>query len=560
MLNRSCSFLSTQHRHGIMSKLLMLSAALLLAVGPFCFSSPQFLMGAEPLVQEDGDADSRRPNVLFISIDDLNDWIEPLGGHPQAKTPNFNRLARRAVNFTNAHCPSPGCNPSRTAIMTGLAPYTSGVYSNYQDWREIITDTPTMGAYFRANGYYTAGAGKIFHYHMVDETGWDDYWPSQVQNMPRELIPDKSTSRFASEENPTPVTMNMPVFQNMYGMFDWYAMDAEDSDMADYKSVDFIIEQMNRKNREKPFFLACGIYRPHLPWYVPKKYFDMFPLEEVQLPALKEGDFARLSPRAQDIALRGADSDGKGYHAHVVEAGQWKPAVQGYLASMAFADAMLGRLLDELDKSGHANNTIVVVWSDHGWQLGEKQHWRKFALWENLCRSVLMIHVPEGFGGMAGGSKDGEACSRAVSLQDIYPTLVELCGLPTNEKIDGNSLQPLLQNPESEWDHVAITTYDFSEFSVRDQRYRYSIYIDGSEELYDLKTDPHEWNNLASEPAMTDIKNGLAARIPDDPAPLLRTSEKLESHHIPPFRSKADYEEWLENGKDNQHLIDKYWK
>lgn len=174
-----------------------------------------------------------KPNVLFVSIDDLNDWIEPLGGHPQARTPNLNRLARRAVNFTNAHCPSPGCNPSRTAIMTGLAPYTSGVYSNYQDWREIITDSKTIGAYFREHGYYSAGAGKIFHYHMVDPSCWDEYWPSQKQNMPTEFMPDKTSSSLATEANPKPLTMNMPMFQYMYGMFDWYPMEIEDSEMAD---------------------------------------------------------------------------------------------------------------------------------------------------------------------------------------------------------------------------------------------------------------------------------------------------------------------------------------
>lgn len=503
---------------------------------------------------------TKRPNVLFISIDDLNDWIEPLGGHPQARTPNFNRLAKRAVNFTNAHCPSPGCNPSRTAIMTGLAPYTSGVYSNYQDWREVITDSKTMGAYFRDNGYHTAGAGKIYHYHMVDKTGWDNYWPSQTQNMPTELIPNKSNSQFATTKTPTPQTMNMPAFHQMYGMFDWFPLEANDADMADFKSVDFIIDQMNQKTHNKPLFLACGIYRPHLPWYVPKKYFDMFPLDKVKLPELKDGDFTRLSPRAKGIALRGSDSEGKGYHAHVVDAGQWKPAVQGYLASIAFADAMLGRLLDALDESGQADNTIIVVWSDHGWQLGEKQHWRKFALWENVCRSVLMIHVPKGLGGLESGSKDGQSCTRPVSLQSIYPTLVDVCGLPTYDRIDGRSLKPLLADPTATWDAVAISTYDFGEFSVRDERYRYTTYIDGSEELYDLKTDPHEWTNLIDSQSHAEVKRRLASKIPNDPAPLVKTSEKLKPHHIPPFRSKKDYEEWLEHGKDNQYLINKYWK
>lgn len=498
-------------------------------------------------------ADEPGPNVLFISIDDLNDWIEPLGGHPQAKTPNLTRLASQGVNFRRAYCPSPGCNPSRTAIMTGLAPYHSGVYSNYQDWREIIEEPMTIGNWFRNNGYYSTGAGKIFHYHMIDPNCWDDYWPSQDKNMPDELFPDKSMSRFANADDETPITMNMPPFERMYGMFDWFPLASEDSEMGDAKSVDYVVSQLE-KDHAKPFFLACGIYRPHLPWYVPQKYFDMFPMEEIELPKVKANDLDDLGERARDLAFRG-----NGYHRHVVEAGQWKQAVQGYLASIAFADAMLGRLLDALDESQYADNTIVVVWSDHGWQLGEKQHWRKFALWENVSRSVLMIRVPPGIAGLEQGTPKGTHCDRVVSLQDIYPTLVELCGLPKNEAVDGRSLLPLLRNPSEEWPYAAITTYHFGEFSVRTERWRYTIYIDGSEELYDHDSDPEEWDNLASVDSFAAVKRQLAAHLPRNPTPLRRTSQKLQPHHIPPFRSVSDYEEWLENDKDFLYLIDKYW-
>ena len=191
----------------------------------------------------------------------------------------------------------------------------------------------------------------------------------------------------------------------------------------------------------------------------------MYPLDTLELPLVKSNDLDDVGDRAKDIASRGG-----GYHRHVIEADQWKQAVQGYLASISFADAMLGRLLDALEKSPHADNTIVVVWSDHGWQLGEKQHWRKFALWENVCRSVLMVHVPESLSqSLPDGSMDGVACERVVSLQDIYPTLIDLCGLPKREDIDGNSLVPMLRDPSSNWDEVAITTYDFSEFSIRDE-------------------------------------------------------------------------------------------
>ena len=257
----------------------------------------------------------QRPNILFISLDDLNDWIEPLGGHPQAITPNLQRLADQSVVFTNAYCASPACNPSRTAVMSGLAPHSSGVYSNYQDWREVITDYTSMGKYFRDHGYYSAGAGKIYHYHMVDTTCWDEYWPSQTKNMPDEYLPKGPETSSG--------TINMPAFENMYTMFDWAALDIEDSLMGDYKSVSWVSKQL-QKEHEKPFFLACGIYRPHVPWYVPKKYFDMFPLESIQLPEILENDLDDLSDRARDIAHRGGN-----YHKHVLEADQWETGCSG---------------------------------------------------------------------------------------------------------------------------------------------------------------------------------------------------------------------------------------
>jgi len=498
----------------------------------------------------------KQPNVLFISLDDLNDWIEPLGGHSQAKTPHLTRFARESVNFTHAYCSSPMCNPSRTAIMTGLAPYTSGVYSNYQDWREVITDQRSIGTFFRENGYYSAGAGKIFHYHMVDPKCWDEYWPSQEKNMPDEYFPERPQlkTEVDGQTISAPTTINMPEFENMYKMFDWYPLDIEDSEMGDYKSVEYVSAQLQKKH-DRPFFLACGIYRPHLPWYVPQKYFDMFPLDSIQLPRVLENDLGDLSDRAVDIAHRAGN-----YHQNVLAAKQWKQAVQAYLASIAFADAMLGKLLDVWENSEYADNTVLVLWSDHGWQLGEKEHWRKFSLWENVARSVLMIKAPKGSPGLPSGSQQGRECRRIVSLQDIYPTLVDLCGLPPNEAIDGRSLIPLLQDPATAWDFPALTTYDFSEFSVRTEQWRYTVYIDGSEELYDHTKDAEEWYNLANDPQYDQIKLAMRRHIPKDPAPLVKTSLKLQPHHNPPFKSRAEYLDWLEQDKDTGYLIEKYWK
>lgn len=485
----------------------------------------------------------QKPNVLFISLDDLNDWIEPLGGHPQALTPNLQRLSEEAVLFTNAYCANPACNPSRASIMSGIAPHTSGVYSNYQDWREVITDYTSMGKYFRENGYYSAGAGKIYHYHMIDTTCWDDYWPSQKKNMPDEYMPEGTESS----------TINMPEFKDMYKMFDWAALDIEDSLMGDYKSVTWVSDQL-KKDHEKPFFLACGIYRPHLPWYVPQKYFDLFPLDSIQLPKTMDNDLDDLSDRAKDIAHRGGN-----YHKHVLEAGLWKQAVQGYLASIAFCDAMVGRLLSELENSQYAENTIIVLWSDHGWQLGEKEHWRKFGLWRNTARTVLMIKAPKGSPGLPEGSKDGARCPRPVSLLDMYPTLGSLCGLPQRDDLDGHSLIPLLKDPDCEWKYPAITSYDFGEFAISTEEWRYIQYIDGSEELYNEIKDEEEWFNLASDPAYNQIKEELKQHIPSNPAPLKITSLKLSPHHYPPFKSREEYQDWLEHGKDTKYLKEKYW-
>lgn len=468
-----------------------------------------------------------QPNVLFIAIDDLNDWTETLGGHPQAITPNLKAFAEESVEFRKNYCTNPGCNPSRSTLMTGYHTYTSGMYSNYQDWRKVpkMANTPTLGEYFRQNGYYSAGAGKIFHYSQVAPDCWDDYYPSQTKNMPDNYIPEGAP-------------VNMPEFQYMYKAFDWEPIPIADSATGDYKSVSYITQQL-QKDHEKPFFLACGIYRPHLPWYVPQKYFDLFPIEDIELPDVGKNDTADLGIRAKELITRGGN-----YHKHVLEAGQWKQAVQGYLASVAFADAMFGELLTALKASNYADNTIIVLWSDHGWQLGEKMHWRKFALWENVIRTLLMIKVPEGVKALPEGSSNGAASQNITSLIDIYPTLVELCDLPARTDLDGRSLVPLLQNPSQPWDEVAITTYDYGDYSVRSQNYHYIHYIDDSEELYDLAKDPNEWTNLAGIEQMANIKAQLKGYIPTDPAPFLdATLIPIMPHHIPPITSKEMYME-----------------
>lgn len=476
----------------------------------------------------------KHPNVLFISLDDMNDWVGPLAGHEQTLTPFLDRFAQSGVNFTHNYAPSPGCNPSRSATLTGLHTYTSGMYSNYQDWRDVpkLQNVQTIGQHFRTGGYYTAGAGKIFHYDQVDSRGWDDYFPSILEPMPEDDFPDTRP-------------VSMPPFKYMYGMFDWGPLPITDEDTADFKTVNYISQQLQKKH-DKPFFLAAGIYRPHLPWYVPQKYFDRFPLSEIKKPDVYEDDLSDLGPVAKEIIARGGD-----YHKHVIEAGQWEKAVQGYLASIAFADEMVGRLLDALDQSEYADNTIVVIWSDHGWQLGEKMHWRKFALWENVIRTVMMIRVPKNLEKLPGGSANGVATTNLTSLLDIYPTLVDLCNLPERSDFDGISLRSMLARPQEQVSRPVITTYDYGSYSVRYENWHYIRYIDESEELYDLDNDPEEWHNLAQNKEYAGSKRQLAGFIPSSPIDLPEVSLlELMEHHVPPFRSKEyffseDRQEWM---------------
>ena len=444
------------------------------------------------------------PDVLFIAVDDLNDWVGVLGGHPQARTPNIDRLARRGVLFTNAHASAPACNPSRASLMTGVRPSTSGVYHNPQDWRRAkkLRGLATIPQTFRAAGYHVIGGGKIYHAHTIYPWGfegfpqpeaWDDYYPSRRRQLPDEITPRER-----------PVNSHPSMYA---GVFDWAPIVAEDSAMGDGQVVAWAERQLAKKH-DKPLFLAVGIYRPHIPWYVPEKYFAKYPLATIQLPRVLSNDLADVPPAGQRGLLRH-------WHKWVAENGQWKKAVQGYLASVAFADAMVGRLLDALEKSGRAERTVIVLWSDHGYHLGVKQHWEKFALWEQTTRVPLIFVGP-------GVTKAGGRSKRPVSLLDIYPTLAELAGLPIPKHVEGRSLTPLLGNPEADWPYAVVTTQRRNNHAVRSERHRYIRYDDGSEELYDHASDPLEWKNLAGDAAYNAIKMKLAKWLPkvnaaDDP-------------------------------------------
>jgi arylsulfatase A-like enzyme len=424
-----------------------------------------------------------KPNVLFISVDDLNDWIGCLGGHPQAQTPNIDRLAASGVLFTNAHCTAPACNPSRGAIMTGISPHVSGLYDNRQKMRERMPNAELIPKYFSRHGYWSAGSGKILHY-FIDAQSWDEYFPPKETEdpFPRTMYPKKRP-------------VNLPVGGPwQYNETDWAPLDATDEEFGgDWLVSKWIGEQL-QKEHDKPFFLAAGIYRPHEPWFVPKRYFDKFPLEDIQLPPGYRAD------DLDDLPSAGKKRGPNRYFAHIQKQKQWKQGIQGYLASINFADTMVGRILDALEKGPNSDNTIVVLWSDHGWHLGEKQHWQKYTGWRVCTRIPLIVRAPAGTPGLPDGTQAG-TCNKPVNLLSLYPTLTDLAGLPRKDTNDGPSLVPLLKNANSDWPHGSITYLGRpGNYAISGERWRSIQYDNGDEELYDIESDRYEWTNLAAKP------------------------------------------------------------
>lgn len=461
------------------------------------------LLAFSSLLSGVSNAAAGKPNVLFIALDDLNDWTGCLGGHPQTKTPNLDRLAASGVLFRNAYCPAASCNPSRTAIFSGLPPHRSGLYQNTQKMREVLPQAELLPRFFANHGYWSAGSGKLLHY-VIDPPSWDDYFPDKAKD-------DPFPRTFDPKERPVSLPRGGPW---QYVETDWAALEVTDEEFGgDWLVTQWIGEQLKREH-EKPFFLACGIYRPHEPWFVPKAYFEPFPLESIQLPP------GYLANDLDDVPEAGQRIARNRYFEHIQKHGQWKQGIQAYLASIHFADAMLGRVLDALESSPQRDHTIVVLWSDHGWHLGEKEHWQKFTGWRAGTRVPLIIRVPEGAPGLPEGTRAGGVCDRPVSLVDLFGTLTELCGLPTKEGIESRSLTPLLRDPKAGWPHAAVTHLDHPEnYAISTQRWRYLRYRGDEEELYDIETDPHEWTNLSSKPEHAATLERMRAYRPTPIAP-----------------------------------------
>ena len=441
-----------------------------------------------------------KPDVLFIAIDDLNDWVGHLGGNPDVETPNLDALAQRGVSFTNAHCVAPACNPSRAGLLSGLRPSTTGIYTNSHDWQNTLADVLTLPQFYRQQGYHVLGGGKIFHGSGVVEHYWDGYY--QRKELPSPKTPYNGLNK---------------------AHFDWHPLDVDETEMPDYKLVTWASEVLAKPRGNKPLFLAVGIVKPHLPWYAPQKYFDMYPLDKITLPNVPDNDLDDIPALGLKMANPGGD------HKAVLEANQWRQAVQAYLATITFVDDQVGRLIKALDDSGRAKNTVIVLWGDHGWHLGEKHHWRKFSLWEEATRAPFIVVAP-------GVTQPGELCPASVDFLGIYPTLADLCGLATPKHVQGKSLRPLLESPKAEWTIPALTTHGRGNHAVRDARWRYIRYRDGAEELYDHEKDPMEWINVAGDTGLAQRKERMARSMPTDEAAEAPVAGKNRAQKAKPKR------------------------
>lgn len=433
---------------------------------------------------------SKQPNVLFIAVDDLNDWVGFLQGHPDTRTPNMDRLAKMGTVFSNAHCQATICAPSRASLFSGLLPSSTGIYVQIRDKQmkakmdsEEITLLPD---YFEAHGYKTLGVGKLFHNgdraQVFEEFGGEF-----------EKFGPKPEKRFKYD----PTWFDKPGGTQT----DWGAYPERDDQMPDFKIAKWAVERLQEKH-EKPFFMGVGFIRPHVPWYVPKEWLDKFENTEVAMPPYLAQDFDDIpetSRQVHEVPMMPTTEWAK-------KEGEWENIVKAYLACIHFVDAQIGKVLDALEQSAYAENTIIVLWSDHGYHIGEKNRFAKHSLWEPTT------HVPLIFAGP--GIKANQTSAAPVGLIDMYPSLLELCGLPANPDNEGHSLLPLIQKPNQRWPYAALTSYGQGNHSVYFGKYHYLQYEDDSEELYHMKNDPNEWENLIKNRSSRKVIRKMKKHLP----------------------------------------------
>ena len=485
-------------------------------------------------------------NVLFIICDDLNDWILHLAGHPQVKTPHIDQLRRKSVNFTNAHATVPVCGPSRKCLFSGLYPQTIDSY-DFAPWRQVpaLQDCVPLPLHFRNNGYSVYGTGKLLHEGQGGDFYTDygygvDYGPhpwlgagqAEFTPHPRQYdlweghLPEWDMHR---DLNYGPLT-DIPEWgagevNGQPGAKGWHYKDAtpfryiDDNDrdrLPDEISVDWALGVLQRES-DRPFFLGVGLVKPHTPLYVPQRYFDLFPLEEVKLPPYLENDLDDCAS-----VLRHRWNWGFQKFQALISAGgiqAWREFVQAYLATVAFVDDQIGRLMQALETSPNGDNTMVILTSDNGYHVGEKDCIQKWHLWDESTRIPLLVHVP-------GSDGNGQTCQAPVSHIDLYPTLIDFCDLPPQPHggqetaLDGHSLRPFLKDSEaSDWTGPPVALMAIRDgkatphFSVCSSQYRYTRCANGEEELYDHNQDPHEWTNLATNQAFTSLKKELKQQL-----------------------------------------------
>ncbi|WP_425237752.1 sulfatase [Ulvibacterium sp.] len=440
-------------------------------------------------VESEAPPSGENPNVLFIAIDDLNDWVGCLKGHPQVRTPNIDRLASRGILFTNAHSQSPICNPSRTSILTGYRPSTNGVYGLSPSIRDVpeLKDIVTLPQYFSKHGYTTFSAGKIFHggYGRRDtDAEFDSLGPgSRVKTKPSSKI----IGTTPGGNNP---------------LMDWGKFPLKGEETSDWEVASWAVDVLNG-GPESPYFLSVGFFLPHVPLYSPEEWYDLYPMENLQLPPILEND-REDTPRSSWYNHWDVPEPRLKW---TLENGQHKNLVQAYLAAVSFVDSQVGRVLDALEANGQAKNTIVILWSDHGYHLGEKEITGKNTLWERSTRVPLIFAGPN--------IAEGGTYDYPVELLDVYPTLNGLCGLPQKTDLEGHSLLPQLGNPDTQRPWPAITTNNWNNHTIRTKDWRYIRYADGSEELYNMKKDPNEWYNVISDGKHNSIVDSLRRWLPE---------------------------------------------
>ncbi len=438
-------------------------------------------------------------NVLFIGVDDLNDYVGFMDGHPQALTPNMDRLAEESVIFTNAHCPAPKCAPSRSALMTGVYPHEEYVpVPRY--FRDVpsLSDVITLPQHFKNNDYTTLSIGKLFHHWDGDGADIPQSWTFH-----KSLMGDKTgylnTGPFALPIEESMLYGDPCMLENNFTVPPIGPIDVPTEDYVETHSARWAAQRLGSEYN-KPFFLSCGFFKPHIPLYVPQEWFDLFEDTDIEFPPINYEDYDDIPEYALNFAY--TFQFGKYDECEIKD-----ELILAYLANVAYVDYCIGIILDALDNSIYKDNTIVVLWSDHGHHQGEKLHFSKNTLWEESTRVPFLMKIPN-------YSQNGQRVDSPVNLMDIYPTLTEICNLPPIET-GGRSLLPLMDDPRNKWDYPSITTLDTFNHSIRTRDWRYIRYKNGSEELYNLPTDPQEWDNLIGAANHQDILDSLSMQLDD---------------------------------------------